>query len=70
MANVISEHACVLYACSLNTLGNSNITVDLIFKRVQKTHVKLPERVQRKLSSVFSESAANYEAFCQLRIKT
>ncbi len=24
IANVISEHACVLYACSLNMLGNSN----------------------------------------------
>jgi hypothetical protein len=31
--------------------------------------VKLPARVQRKFSSVFSETAANYEAFCQMRIK-
>jgi hypothetical protein len=31
--------------------------------------VKLPELVQRKFSSVFSETAANYEAFCQMRIK-
>jgi hypothetical protein len=41
----------------------------LIFKRVQGTHVKLPERVQRKFSSVFSELAENYETFCQMRIK-
>jgi hypothetical protein len=38
----------------------------LIFKLVQKTRVKLPEPVQRKFSSVSSESAANYEAFSQL----
>jgi hypothetical protein len=31
--------------------------------------VKLPAHVQRKFSSVFSETAANYEAFCQMRIK-
>jgi hypothetical protein len=31
--------------------------------------VKLPECVQRKFSSVFSETPANYEAFCQMRIK-
>jgi hypothetical protein len=31
--------------------------------------VKLPECVQRKVSSVFSETPANYEAFCQMKIK-
>jgi hypothetical protein len=31
--------------------------------------VKLPELVQRKFSSVFSESAGNYEAFWQMRKK-
>jgi hypothetical protein len=41
----------------------------LIFMRVQRTCVKLPERVQMKFSRVFSETAANYEAFCQMRIK-
>ncbi len=41
----------------------------LILKRVQRTHVKLPEHVQSKLSSVFSETAANDEAFCQMRIE-
>jgi hypothetical protein len=41
----------------------------LILKLVQRTCVKLPERVQRKFSSVFSETAKNYEAFCQMRIK-
>jgi hypothetical protein len=35
-----------------------------ILKRVQKTHAKLPKWIQRKFSSVFSETAANYEAFC------
>jgi hypothetical protein len=38
----------------------------LIFKRVQRTRVKLPECVQRKFSSVFNETHANYEAFCQM----
>jgi hypothetical protein len=36
----------------------------LIFKRVQRTCVKLPDRVQSKFSSMFSESVTNYEAFC------
>jgi hypothetical protein len=29
----------------------------------------LPERVQKKFSSMFSETAANHEAFCQTSIK-
>jgi hypothetical protein len=41
----------------------------LIFKLVQRTRVKLPEHVQRKFSSVFSELAANYEEFCQMMNK-
>ncbi len=45
------------------------VILDLIFKRVQRTRVKLPEGVQRKFLSVFSESAVSYEAFCQMRIK-
>ncbi len=31
--------------------------------------MKLLASVQRKFSSVFSETAANYEAFCKMRIK-
>ncbi len=53
IAKAVSEHALAI----------------LILKRVQRTHIKLPERVQRKLSSVFSETASNYEAFFQMRIK-
>jgi hypothetical protein len=41
----------------------------LIFKRVQRTGVKLPEHVERKFSSRFSETAATDEAFCQMRIE-
>ncbi len=58
IANVISEHACVLNACSLNKLENSNISSH--FQVCSETCVKLPVRVQRKFSSVFSESITNW----------
>jgi regulator of PEP synthase PpsR (kinase-PPPase family) len=48
-------------------LGNSNIIFH--FHACSENTGEIAERVWKKFSSVFSETAANYEAFYQMRIK-